>query len=87
MTSTNWLDPTEMRLWRAFLTSTSSVTSALDSQLKAATGMSIDDYDVLANLSEAPDQRLRMSELSQTCLLYTSPSPRDRTRSRMPSSA
>ena len=25
--------------------------------------------------------------LSETCLLYTSPSPRDRTRSRMPSSA
>ena len=25
--------------------------------------------------------------LSQPCLLYTSPSPRDRTRSRMPSSA
>ena len=24
---------------------------------------------------------------SRTCLLYTSPSPRDRTRSRMPSSA
>ena len=28
-----------------------------------------------------------VSELSKTCLLYTSPSPRDRTRSRMPSSA
>ena len=27
------------------------------------------------------------SELLETCLLYTSPSPRDRTRSRMPSSA
>ena len=26
-------------------------------------------------------------EMMQTCLLYTSPSPRDRTRSRMPSSA
>ena len=26
-------------------------------------------------------------ELSNDCLLYTSPSPRDRTRSRMPSSA
>ena len=25
--------------------------------------------------------------LARTCLLYTSPSPRDRTRSRMPSSA
>ena len=27
------------------------------------------------------------AQLAQTCLLYTSPSPRDRTRSRMPSSA
>ena len=29
----------------------------------------------------------RVSEYSKACLLYTSPSPRDRTRSRMPSSA
>ena len=28
-----------------------------------------------------------MQSLSEPCLLYTSPSPRDRTRSRMPSSA
>ena len=28
-----------------------------------------------------------MITLGRTCLLYTSPSPRDRTRSRMPSSA
>ena len=31
--------------------------------------------------------RLGSITLNQTCLLYTSPSPRDRTRSRMPSSA
>ena len=30
---------------------------------------------------------LAASEQAITCLLYTSPSPRDRTRSRMPSSA
>ena len=30
---------------------------------------------------------IRQIELSISCLLYTSPSPRDRTRSRMPSSA
>ena len=30
---------------------------------------------------------LVINRLSKTCLLYTSPSPRDRTRSRMPSSA
>ena len=34
----------------------------------------------------AAQQRLEKPP-SQTCLLYTSPSPRDRTRSRMPSSA
>ena len=28
-----------------------------------------------------------LKELASSCLLYTSPSPRDRTRSRMPSSA
>ena len=28
-----------------------------------------------------------LNEITETCLLYTSPSPRDRTRSRMPSSA
>ena len=38
----------------------------------------------LAELSEVLD---RLSRQSATCLLYTSPSPRDRTRSRMPSSA
>ena len=31
--------------------------------------------------------RVRLSDDGKTCLLYTSPSPRDRTRSRMPSSA
>ena len=35
----------------------------------------------------APDTALRLARFFNTCLLYTSPSPRDRTRSRMPSSA
>ena len=44
-------------------------------------------------LEEAPGVRLqsmtvaRRQQLATDCLLYTSPSPRDRTRSRMPSSA
>ena len=33
------------------------------------------------------DAMLDLSSLHDSCLLYTSPSPRDRTRSRMPSSA
>ena len=43
------------------------------------------------NLVELLEQRLDALVLragfARTCLLYTSPSPRDRTRSRMPSSA
>ena len=37
------------------------------------------------NTSDNPDTNIRT--ISFVCLLYTSPSPRDRTRSRMPSSA
>ena len=33
------------------------------------------------------DKNIRVKDLTDDCLLYTSPSPRDRTRSRMPSSA
>ena len=33
------------------------------------------------------DKHMRRAGLDYHCLLYTSPSPRDRTRSRMPSSA
>ena len=43
-------------------------------------------------LAEAPRvvaalEQGRAAEMGKGCLLYTSPSPRDRTRSRMPSSA
>ena len=40
------------------------------------------DYEAYTN-----KVRNALQELPYTCLLYTSPSPRDRTRSRMPSSA
>ena len=36
---------------------------------------------------EGPSVLVADEELLRSCLLYTSPSPRDRTRSRMPSSA
>ena len=48
------------------------------------------DTEVSIDLREnnSPDYSiLLVRELDRNCLLYTSPSPRDRTRSRMPSSA
>ena len=43
---------------------------------------SIEKWRLLRHLS-----RLDLKHFSHTCLLYTSPSPRDRQKSRMPSSA
>ena len=44
--------------------------------------------DVLAkNKLESHMEKILVPTHQVTCLLYTSPSPRDRTRSRMPSSA
>ena len=49
---------------------------------------SIYGIDILADNVAACRERLSaLFDRAYTCLLYTSPSPRDRTRSRMPSSA
>ena len=52
----------------------------------------IGDYQALANQYGIQfvfhnKMIVELDSIPQTCLLYTSPSPRDRTRSRMPSSA
>ena len=44
-------------------------------------GVNVIEVDEVTGFKEILDGRVK------TCLLYTSPSPRDRTRSRMPSSA
>ena len=50
--------------------------------------LSLNDADVLNSINDLTYRyRKATLRLGQYCLLYTSPSPRDRTRSRMPSSA
>ena len=60
-------------------------------QSAAAAQKLITQDEVLAivgpNASRYAIPAAEIAESSETCLLYTSPSPRDRTRSRMPSSA
>ena len=43
--------------------------------------------DIVGELISLPIDDINQLLCDTTCLLYTSPSPRDRTRSRMPSSA
>ena len=55
-----------------------------------AIGMGINmdlDQVYFSNLKKFDGKKLRKLNLSEICLLYTSPSPRDMRRSRMPSSA
>ena len=58
--------------------------TTLSDNLIAGAGMMSED---LAGKSRVLDFDEQESARGITCLLYTSPSPRDRTRSRMPSSA
>jgi DNA-binding MarR family transcriptional regulator len=66
------LDRTELGAWRGLLRVHSRMTKALDAQLIAEHGISLSSYEVLLFLAEAPDGRLRMSELAEGVLLSRS---------------
>jgi len=58
------LDEAEERAWRSFARAFIVVPRVLEAELQAAHGVTTTEYFVLVNLSEAPDRRLRMSELA-----------------------
>jgi len=68
---TKWLSDEEQEAWRAWLDTYRLVLPALDRQLQSAgpeASASFTDYEVLVHLSEAPDRRLRMSEVADRAL-------------------
>ena len=71
----------------------SSTSGESVSKLKKVLGSAGEEYAALAAAEEeegtayAENADSAEAALWESCLLYTSPSPRDRTRSRMPSSA
>ncbi|MER7335972.1 MULTISPECIES: MarR family transcriptional regulator [unclassified Micromonospora] len=62
---TRWLDPDEQRTWRAFLTASRALMETLDRELQHDAGMPHAYYEILVRLSEAPQRRLRMSDLAE----------------------
>lgn len=62
---TRWLDPDESRAWRAFLHASRALMATLDRELQRDAGMPHAYYEILVRLSEAPQRRLRMSELAE----------------------
>lgn len=65
MTQTRWLDETEMGAWRAFLSTYHLLERRIEEQLKAAAGLTHPQYEILVRLSDAPEHRMRMTELAR----------------------
>ena len=67
-----WLSDAEMQAWLAVLRLVMLLPGALDRQLRRDAGLAHAAYMVLATLSDAPEQSLRMTELARRTA--TSPS-------------
>ncbi|MEY4388362.1 MAG: hypothetical protein RLZZ432_81 [Chloroflexota bacterium] len=66
------LGPEVARGWLALLTAYGRLTRALSGELMDASGMSLADFDVLAQLAQAEEHRLRMSDLADAVLISKS---------------
>jgi DNA-binding MarR family transcriptional regulator len=62
----------ELGAWRGLLRTHALLVRELDAELEAAHGLSLSAYEVLLLLHEAPERRLRMSELAESALLSLS---------------
>jgi DNA-binding MarR family transcriptional regulator len=66
------LGATELAAWRGFLRVHSALIRELDADLAAADDLPLRSYEVLLLLDDAPQRRLRMSDLSRSALLSPS---------------
>ena len=62
----------ELAVWRSFLQAHATLLRRLETDLMAEHDMPLATYDVLVQLVEAPERRLRMTELAQRVLLSRS---------------
>lgn len=64
MAEPRWLNEQEQQAWRAFIAAQRVVNTRIEQQLQRDAGIPHTYYEILVRLSEAPDGRLRMSELA-----------------------
>jgi DNA-binding MarR family transcriptional regulator len=66
------LDTRELRAWRGLLRAHAALTKALDNQLEAGHGLPLMSYEVLMQLADADDHRMRMRDLASSVILSRS---------------
>ncbi|MFF7213065.1 MarR family winged helix-turn-helix transcriptional regulator [Streptomyces sp. NPDC008238] len=62
-----WLTDDEQRAWRTYLDVGTLLLNQLGRDLEPF-GLTINDYEILVNLSESPGHRMRMSDLARATL-------------------
>jgi DNA-binding MarR family transcriptional regulator len=72
MTGTGRLTDDQLTAWRSFLQAHAVLVRRLEADLLAEHRLPLASYDVLVQLVEAPERRLRMTELAQRVLISRS---------------
>src|ERR1700678_847069 len=60
-----WLSDDEQRAWRPYLRMSSLLPAALNRRLQQDCGLTLPEYEVLVQLSEAPQRRLRPFQICE----------------------
>ena len=63
---------THLRMWRSFLQTHSTVVKYLERRMEEQHGLPLSWWDVLLQLADGPEGRLRMGELAESVLLTRS---------------
>ena len=71
-TTTPRFSDLELDAWRGFLRTHATLVRELDEELTERHGLPLSSYDVLIQLDETPEGRLRMSQLADAVLLSRS---------------
>jgi DNA-binding MarR family transcriptional regulator len=66
------LDELHLAAWRSFITAHARLVDLIDKELVAAGCVPLHWYDVLIELAEAPERRLRMADLARKVVLSRS---------------
>jgi DNA-binding MarR family transcriptional regulator len=72
MDEPRWLDETEQQAWRALIAVMQLLPRHLTIGLQRDNDLTLNDYEILVALSEAPEHRMRMTELAEMTLLSKS---------------
>ncbi len=69
---TRWLSAEEQRLWRGWIAASMLLPDRINRDLQEQHGLTGTDYQILVELSEHPDRRVRMSALADLTLMSRS---------------